>query len=371
GMQCQVDGGELRKVLINGVEKVVYFMVFVLSCSRLMYVSASLKPIDTSMFIRMHDAAFRFFGGMPQECVYDQTKLVVIHEQYRELELNERFAQFATSAGFRIRCCRGYDPESKGKVEAGVKYVKGNCLYGEVFSDFSSLQQTMDSWLREVANVRRHGTTGRQPVEHYEQVERQHMRTYLAPSLPETAPALVRRKVDKTGLISWQGNRYSVPMQLQRGEVYLREDEGQLLIHDISGERVATWPVHKGKGEILKNTNHYRDPGEQIQQLEQEITALLGETSAKLICQKIQLSEPKIYKDQLRGLRIELSRLGRIEDAILTRLMSWEKFSVKQLVEAVEAWRAAPDRLEQREAVVTNRSKALQHYKGVSRHDIH
>ena len=35
----------------------------------------------------------------------------------------------------------GYDPESKGKVEAGVKYVKSNCLYGETFENWSALEQ--------------------------------------------------------------------------------------------------------------------------------------------------------------------------------------------------------------------------------------
>jgi transposase len=97
GAQCQVDGGELRGVMIGGKETTVYFMVFVLSYSRLMHVSLSGQPIDTQVLIVQHDAAFRYFGGMPQECVYDQTKLVVIHEVFRELELNQHFHQYATA----------------------------------------------------------------------------------------------------------------------------------------------------------------------------------------------------------------------------------------------------------------------------------
>lgn len=93
GAQCQVDGGELRGVPIGGVETTVYPTVFVLSYSRLMYVAASLRPIDTGEPIRMHDAAFRYFGARPKECVYDQTKLAVIEEQFRELRLNGRFAR--------------------------------------------------------------------------------------------------------------------------------------------------------------------------------------------------------------------------------------------------------------------------------------
>src|SRR5690625_6439726 len=64
----------------------IYFCVFVLSFSRLLYVGVCLKPVDTLQLIRFHDEAFRYFGGLPEECLYDQTKLVVINERYRELE---------------------------------------------------------------------------------------------------------------------------------------------------------------------------------------------------------------------------------------------------------------------------------------------
>ena len=110
GVQCQVDGGELRGVMIGGLETIVYFVVFVLSYSRLMYVAASARPVDTAALIRMHDAAFRAFGGCPKECVYDQTSLVVIAETFRELTLNQRFQQYATAAGFRIRDKRRLRP---------------------------------------------------------------------------------------------------------------------------------------------------------------------------------------------------------------------------------------------------------------------
>ena len=73
GVQCQVDGGELRGVLLGGEATTVHFVVFVLSYSRLMYAGLSPRPIDTATFIRLHDAAFRYFGGRPEECVYDQT----------------------------------------------------------------------------------------------------------------------------------------------------------------------------------------------------------------------------------------------------------------------------------------------------------
>ena len=126
GVPCQVDGGELRGVLIGGAETTVYFMVFVLTYSRLLYVMASPRPIDTAALIRMHDAAFRFFGGFPQECVYDQTSLVVSAETFRELTLNARFHRYAATVGFRIRAGEGYDPESKSHAS----YYRPSVLCG-------------------------------------------------------------------------------------------------------------------------------------------------------------------------------------------------------------------------------------------------
>jgi len=150
-VQCQVDPGELLGVMVGGVELTLHFLVFVLSCSRLMSVGVSFRPLDTATFIQLHDEAFRYFGDVTEECAYDQTKLVVIREQYRELTLNQRFHQYASTADYRIHACEGYDPESKGKVEAGVKYVKQDCLYGEVFSDEQAIrahiQHRLGPWL--------------------------------------------------------------------------------------------------------------------------------------------------------------------------------------------------------------------------------
>ncbi len=119
GVQCQVDGGELRGVMNGGRETTVYFVVFVLAYARLMPVVASPRPVDTAALIRRHDAACRAFGGYPKACVYDQTSRVVIAETCRELTLNQRCHRYATTVGFRIRACEGYDPESKGKSRPG------------------------------------------------------------------------------------------------------------------------------------------------------------------------------------------------------------------------------------------------------------
>lgn len=350
GEQCQVDGGELRGVRINGVETTVYFMVFVLSYSRLMHVSVSAQPIDTEKLIRQHDAAFRYFGGMPQECVYDQTKLVVISETFRELQLNSRFSQYATAAGFRIRVCEGYDPQSKGKVEAGVKYVKHNGLYGESFGSWAAMEAYCSDWLKTIANQRLHGVTQKRPAQYYQEQEQAHMRPYLTPDCVErtVAEAEITRQVDKTGLIAWQGNKYSVPYQYQQARVAVMEKDGDLLIHDLATHhRIAKHTVRLEKGQIIKQADHYRDQTQTIKQLEQDIDALVKEQRfSQPLCALLKQTSPTIYKHQLRGMKQILGQSQKqghsISEACWQRVLKRPKLTATGFRDMVEAWQQPP-----------------------------
>jgi len=351
GEQCQVDGGELRGVMINGVETTVYLMVFVLSYSRLMHVSLSDKPINTEMLIKQHDAAFRYFGGMPEECVYDQTKLVVISETFRELNLNQRFHQYATTAGFRIHACEGYDPESKGKVEAGVKYAKNNGLYGESFASWNDLEQYFSDWLDNTANQRVHGSTGKKPREHYDQSEYSHMLPYLTPSCIKspTTDAVITRKADKTGLIAWQSNKYSVPMIYQSARVGVKTELNQLIVSDLeTGDKIAQHLISIEKGQVIKNTDHYRDKAQRIKDLETDILQLLGGSEqSQALCALLKTTSPKIYKDQLLGAKQILSEYckhnGTIEAEHLSRLINTPRLTATGLRERLLAFQQNPE----------------------------
>lgn len=354
GVQCQVDAGELRNVLIDGLETVVHFVVFVLAYSRLMYVGLSFRPLDTQQYIQLHDEALRYFGGLPEELVYDQTKLVVIEEKYRELILNDSFQQYATTAGFRVHACEGYDPESKGKVEAGVKYVKQDCFYGESFRDKQHLREHVLGWLDEVANARTHGTTGEIPQERFERDERYLLKPYLSPARI-TPEASETRKVDKTGLISWKANKYSVPMQWQQGRVGVMEDGGELLVTDLqTGEVIARHALASGKSQIIKNTHHYRDHAQRREQLEQDIQALTGDTEiSQALCRQLQRSLPKVYKDQLVAVRSLLRKHAPVDRQVLIRLSQKAGLTASQVEEYLVATRLAKQRERHPEIVPT------------------
>ena len=345
GVQCQVDGGELRGVRIGAVETTVHFVVFVLSYSRLMYVGVADHPIDTPTFIRLHDAAFRYFSGCPEECVYDQTKLVVLHEQYRELHLNQGFAAYATAAGFRIHACEGYDPESKGKVEAGVKYVKHNALAGEVFDDWNHLEAYLMDWLETVANVRQHGTTGEAPRARFERDERSTLKPYLTPASLGVQTPTERRKVDKTGLISWHANKYSVPMAYQGSRVGVRAEGGRLVLSDLeSGQEIAHHAIPQDKGVVVRNNDHYRDKAARIADLEVAIGQQVGQATGTRLCALLKATSPRIYKDQLVTLKGLLTPHPELPQALWERLLDRPALTASQCRDYFEAYAADPGR---------------------------
>lgn len=299
GRQVQVDiGEEWVERDSSGSRFKVYFVSFVFSYSRKQYVYFQGGPYNTESFIKAHIEAFRYFGGIAKEYVYDQTKFVVITEKYREVFFNERFHQFALKYELSPRVCEGYDPESKGKVERSIGYVKADFLYGDYFIDVPDVRKGSLHWLNEVANCRLHATTKRRPVDMFEE-ERSHLNQRV--DLLDGRPT---RWADKTGLISFEGNKFSVPYQYQRKEVWVLKVENILIIKDKnSGEQIATHEIPPGRGHIIKNNNHYRDYRKSVETLTYEALTLFEELpGGSELVERIKADNPKIMRDQLRAL---------------------------------------------------------------------
>ena len=93
---------------------------------------------------------------------------------------NSQFLLFANHWNFRPRACRPYRPQTKGKVERGIRYVRDSFFYGRTFINDGDLNEQAGRWLDVTANVRRHSTTGERPADRFEGVERHALRP-LAP----------------------------------------------------------------------------------------------------------------------------------------------------------------------------------------------
>ncbi len=128
---------------------------------------------------------------------------------------NAEFLRFAYHWQFRVRACRPYRAKTKGKVERAIRYVRDNFVYGREFISDDDLDAQLSVWLREVANVRRHGTTNERPSERFERDEQAALnplaeRPYSSLVLPR--PARVGTRASAVTLVSVPVERRSLQL---------------------------------------------------------------------------------------------------------------------------------------------------------------
>ena len=309
GKTMQVDPGEYNVNLTSGSTMKIYFVCFVMCRSRQMFISYSTRPYDTETFIYAHHEAFAYFKGVCESIVYDQTKLVVIREDYREVILNDRFHRFALQLGFKPEICRGYDPQSKGMVEKSIDYVKKSFLHGRKFTGTEDVRSKSRSWLDQIANVRVHKTTSEIPAEAMQE-ELPFLKSY-----PAHQYLREERMVDKVGLINYRGRSYSVPYDYQGKKVSIYQEDNILNVYSFrSTEIIARWDLTLYKSKINKNSNHYRDYSitleeERSRTIEQFRAASIS--SIEDLLTLIERDNKKYIRDQYKGLRRLLNRFGK------------------------------------------------------------
>ena len=149
-------------------------LLVVLGYSRLLWLRFYPRQTMATVIAGL-EAAFTYYGGVPRELLFDQMKAVIVEDGRpdggRLLE-NAEFLRFARHWGFRIRACRPYRAQTKGKVERPVSYVRGNFTYGRDFLGDADLEAQAQRWLDATANARIHGTTGAVPRTRFERDER-------------------------------------------------------------------------------------------------------------------------------------------------------------------------------------------------------
>lgn len=236
GQQLQIDFGSTA-VLIGEEMQRIHLFVATLGYSRRCYVAVFLHERQ-SAWLQGLEGAFRHFGGVPQEILLDNARALVTEHnvQTREVKFNDRFHAFCRYWGVTPRACAPYRARTKGKDERGVGYVKRNAIAGHRFASLEALQAHLAHWMREIADVRVHGTTGEPPILRFER------EATALKSLPAKAPFLqvreLTRRVHTDACIELDTNRYSVPWRLIGEAVTVVVAERQVRVL-YAGQEVA------------------------------------------------------------------------------------------------------------------------------------
>ena len=164
GKQGQMDWGFFEDHLVyeDGKRKKLYCFLMVLGYSRMRYIEF-VTDMSTNTLIKCHQNAFRYFGGYPEEMLYDNMKQVVIKRLLKQEDstLNRQFEDFAGFYGFKPILCRPYRGQTKGKVERTVQFVRDNFMIGIKYNSLADLNGQALAWCNKV-NGKVHATASSQ-----------------------------------------------------------------------------------------------------------------------------------------------------------------------------------------------------------------
>jgi transposase len=228
GQAMQVDWGHCGQIRVGSARRNVSVFVGVLCYSRLCYLEFCLSQRKVE-FYRALVHALEFFGGSPRQVIFDNLKAAVLNGSGRQACLHPEFLAVCGHFYLEPIACTRRDPESKGIVEASVRYIKRNALQGrdEELGCWEDYGRLAIRWRDEVANVRLHHTTRERPVDRFEQ-DRPQLRAL--PGLTFDTDEVVPAVVSSHARIHFDGNRYSVPPHLKDKTVLIRANAAELRV---------------------------------------------------------------------------------------------------------------------------------------------
>jgi len=177
GEVAQVDFAYVGKCYDpeRGVLRKAWLFVMTLGFSRRMYCDVVFdQKVET--WLELHIGAFEYLGGVPRVVVPDNLKAAVVRAAFAvddEPAIHRSYRELARHYGFQIDPTPPRAPQKKGKVERSARYVKGNFFATLESVDIDEDRRLLQRWNLEIADRRVHGTTGRAPVELFDELERE------------------------------------------------------------------------------------------------------------------------------------------------------------------------------------------------------
>lgn len=295
GVQSQVDWSEFGRIEIDGQNKKLYCFNMILGYSRMRYIEFTLS-IDAITLIKCHLNAFRYFGGYTDEILYDNMKQVVIHRALKSSEStwHSKFEDFYKYYGFIPRLCRPYRPQTKGKIENTIAYVRRDFFLGRDFSSLANLNNQATEWLKRV-NSNVHGTTHEIPIERHKLEELRPIDT-----IPEYITIREEtRKISRDCYVSYLGNKYSVPYQLAGREVTLQILDDMFRVV-VGGKQICEHVLIAGSNGVSRKKEHFKGLMSDI--LKENVSAMnKTQSTLKFSEPQVEIRSLSVYEALMEG----------------------------------------------------------------------
>ena len=233
GEAAQVDFGKGPDITdaFTGQMFKTWIFVMTLCFSRHQYAEIVTNQ-RVSTWLSCHRRAFEFFNGAPARVIIDNPKCAITRACFRDPEVQRSYGELAEGYGFLISPCPPRDPQKKGRVEAGVKYVKNRFVPLRQFRSLADANGQLRQWVTETAGNRIHGTTRQKPLTLFAESEK-HLLKPL-PDVPVEIAAWCRVKLHGNCHVQFEKASYSAPFTLIRQNLWLKATDATVKIyHDL------------------------------------------------------------------------------------------------------------------------------------------
>ena len=240
GDAAQVDFGKGPMItdVFTGEGIPTWVFVMTLCFSRHMFAEmVTNQKVET--WLACHRRAFESFNGVPAKLIIDNPKCAITRACFRDPEVQRSYGELAEGYGFLISPCPPADPEKKGRVEAGVKYVKNGFLPLRQFRSLSDANSQLKRWVMETAGNRIHGTTKQKPLTLFAESEKHLLRPL--PDVPVQIATWTRLKLHGDCHVRFEKAFYSAPFRLVHQELYLKATDNSVKLYR-NLEMVAAHP---------------------------------------------------------------------------------------------------------------------------------
>jgi transposase len=253
GEEAQIDFGHMGFVTTeDGVRRKLWALVVTLTVSRYMFVWPLLTQ-TTSALCEGLDAAWRFFGGVPKRLVPDNMTSAVVRPDAKDPGIQRSFLEYAQARGFFVDPARVRRPQDKPRVENQIAYVRERCFDGETILSVAHAREHAETWCRDVAGARVHGTTRRVPREVYEAEEKPHM--LPAPTSSFDVPVWTQAKVHPDHHVQVARALYSAPTAYLGQRLDVRVDRVSVRLY--RGSDLVKVHMRVAPGKRMTDPNDY------------------------------------------------------------------------------------------------------------------
>jgi transposase/5S rRNA maturation endonuclease (ribonuclease M5) len=272
GEEAQVDYGQGAPTLQpNGKYRRPRLFIMTLKYSGRAFRKTVWKSSQET-WCKLHEEAFRYFGGCTQYVALDNLKEGVIKPDIYEPDLNPLYAAMLAHYGVVADPARVSDSNRKGTVENAVKHTQNTALKGRKFDSIEAQNDWLRHWESRWASQRIHGRSKRQV-----EIMFQEEKPFLAalPLMPFRYFEQEKRTVYDDGTIQVGRSYYAAgPAPIGR-EVTVRIFDNEIQILDPRRmEVIRRHPRSKRAGSLMMA------PGDRIFNPSRETDRLLSQAEA-------------------------------------------------------------------------------------------